>query len=330
MALPTAPAVPIDQVYTRYAYEKVGSREYKNQKYQTRPLLKLLDEKALQGDGGARIVHPVNLGTASNGKSLARNETFSIVGDANETWSRWDYAVVIETCFVSWWDIREARGNEYKMLSVLDSRIAETDENLNDQIATMLAASTKAASTDINPILSIVATSGASGEMNPSTSGQELWRAESEANINWSVEGVGRTRKLKKKISNNRGKSDVILLPDEFFNETCEIGDSALVINQDAKTRGGTKYADLGLEVPFILSTPVISDPAWDSAQTATGVVMDLNGMHFVSDKMWDGYMYPFKEMAHHGKLGQATVKLRVCNLTCDSRWTQGLLSSIS
>lgn len=330
MTLPTAPASSLDQVFTRYAFNKIGGRKYKNQKYKRRPLLKLLDERSLKGDGGPNIVHPVNLGTTANGKSLARNETFDIRGDSNETWSRYAWSVVIETCFVSWWDIREARGNQFKMASILDSRIDETRENLDDTVAGYLAASTAAASTDINPILSIVATSGATGEMNPSTAGQTLWRAENESTINWSVEGIGRARELKQKITDNRGSCDVILLPDQYFNETCEIGDSALVINQDAATRGGTKYADLGMQVPFILGTPVIHDPAWNSAQTATGVAMDLSGMHLVSDSQWDMYMYPFKEMAHHGRFGQATVQMRVCQLTCSSRWTQGLLGTIS
>jgi len=330
MTLPTAPASSLDQVFTRYSFAKIGGSAYKNQKYRRRPLLQLLDEKRIKGDGGPNIVHPVNLGTAANGKSLGRNATFSITGDANETWSRYTWAVVIESCFVSWWDIREARRNKHKMIGILDSRLDETRENLDDNVATMLAASSAAVSTDVNPILSIVATTGATGGMNPSTAGQTLWRAESEATINWSVAGIGRTRELLNTIEDNRGNTDVILLPDQFFNETCEIGDSALVLNQDMKTRGGTKYADLGAKVPIIMNTPVIRDPAWNSAQTSTGIAFDLNGIHLVSDSEWDMYMYPFKEMAHHGRFGQATVQMRVCQLTCSSRWTQGLLSSIA
>ena len=84
-------------------------------------------------------------------------------------------------------------------------------------------------------------------------------------------EGSGKT--------DNKAKPDVILLPQAFWLETCEIGDAAMVINQDAKTKGGTKYADLGMQVPFILGLPVIHDPAWDTAQTAKGLMLDLSGM---------------------------------------------------
>jgi hypothetical protein len=45
---------------------------------------------------------------------------------------------------------------------------------------------------------------------------------------------------------------------------------------------------------------------------------------------MWDMYMFPFKEMAHHGRLGQASVQLEVAELTCSSRRTQGSMTSIS
>ncbi|MGH7895640.1 MAG: hypothetical protein ACREQL_13295, partial [Candidatus Binatia bacterium] len=144
------------------------------------------------------------------------------------------------------------------------------------------------------------------------------------------VEGVGRTREGVNRVGDNKGSLDVILLPDQYFNETCEIGDSAMVINQDAATRGGTKYADLGMAVPFILRIPVIHDPAWTTAQAVTGVGLDLDGVHLVVDPMWDMYMYPFKDMVHHGRLGQASVQVEVAQLTGSSRRTQLLLSSLS
>lgn len=329
MTYPTQ-TVTLSDVFTRYAYDKVGSREYKDNKYKNRPLLKLLNERKLTGDGAPNIVHPVNLGTASNGGSLARNETFSIVGDANETWARYTWSTIYESCFVSWWTIRETRGNQFKMESVLDSRLRETRENLEDTLATQLAQTTKADTDDLNSILEAVATSGAFGGLNPATAGQTTWASETEDTINWSVEGIGRARELHTKITDNKGRPDVILLPTTYWNETCEIGDAALVINQDAKTKGGTKYADLGMQVPFILSIPVIHDPAWDTAQTATGVMLDLDGIHLVVDPMWDMYMYPFKEMAHHGRLGQASVMLKVAQLTASARRAQGSLTTIS
>ena len=78
MTLPTSGDVSLDLVYTRYAYNKIGGSEYKNQKYQRRPLLRLLYERKKTGDGGQSIVHPVNLGTSASGKSLDRNETFDV------------------------------------------------------------------------------------------------------------------------------------------------------------------------------------------------------------------------------------------------------------
>jgi hypothetical protein len=329
MAYPTQ-TVTLGDVFTRYAYNKIGGSEYKDNKYKNRPLLKLLREKKLSGDGGPNIVHPVNLGTSANGGSLARNQTFSIDGSANETWSRWTWKTIHETCFVSWWDIRETRGNQFKMQSILDSRIDETRENLEDTILGQLCQSSAATANDLTPLLAIVATTGEIGELNPATAGQTTWASETEATINWSVEGVGRARELEVKITDNKGKPDVIVLPQAFWLETCEIGDAAMVINQDAKTKGGTKYADLGMQVPFILGKPVIHDPAWDTNQSTTGLMLDFDGIHLVVDPMWDMYMFPFKEMAHHGRLGQASVQLEVAELTCSSRRTQGSMTSIS
>jgi len=330
MTLPTAAALPIDLVFTRYAHNKVGGSDYKDQKYKRRPILKLLDEGSLDGDGGQRIVHPVDLGTSSNGTSLARNQTFAIEGDNAETWSVYEWRVVIETCFVSWWDVRETRGNKMKMKSVLDRRIDQTRENMEDNLETMLCASSKAKTTDINYLLDIVAATGANGGLNPATAGQTTWAAETETTINWSVEGIARSRELINKIEDNKGNPDVIILPDQYFNETCETADSALVLNQDIKTRGGTKYADLGTKVPLILNTPVMRAPAWNSAQTNTGIALDLEDTHLVVDPIWDMYMWPFKEMVHHGRLGQASVQIKVAELTCSRRRTQGLLGSIA
>lgn len=320
----------LDAVFTRYAFNKIGGRKYKDQRYKNRPFLKLLDERKKTGDGGPNIVHPVNLGTSRNGKSLARNETFAVQGNVNETWAKFTWSTVIETCFVSWWDIRESRGNKFKMQSFLDSRIDETGENLEDNIAEQVSQTTKATTEDLNTVLECVKTTGEFGGLNPSSAGQEVWKAENEDTIDWSAEGISRTRQLVQKLTDNKGKPDVILLPDTPFNETCEIGDAKVAINQDAATRYGTKYADLGLQVPFILSIPVIHDPAWNTAQSATGVVLDLSCLHLVTDPMWDMYMYPFKEMAHLGRLGQASVQLKVCQLTCSGRRESGSLTTIS
>lgn len=330
MTSPVFPATSLEQVFTRYSFNKIGGSTYKDNKYKNRPLLKLLREKKMSGDGGPNIVHPVNLGTAFNGRSLSRNETFTITGSSNETWSRWTWSTIIETCFVSWWDIREARGNKYKMQSILDSRIDETRENIEDNIATQLSQTSKADTDDLNSILELVATSGSIGGINPATAGQTTWASETEATINWSVEGVGRYRELYVKQTDNKAKPDVLLLPVAFWLETCEIGDAATVLNQDIKTRGGTKYADLGTKVPIVLDVPVLHDPAWDTAQSATGVSLDLSGIHLVVDPPWDMYMSPFKDMIHDGRLGQAAVQIEVAQLTMSSRRAQGLLTSIS
>ena len=98
MTLPTFTATTLDQVFTRYAFNKVGDSTYKNSKYKNRPILELLRERKLTGNGGPNIVHPVNLGTTFTGRSLGRNETFSIQGNSNETWSQWTWSVIIETC----------------------------------------------------------------------------------------------------------------------------------------------------------------------------------------------------------------------------------------
>ena len=43
MTLPTSPASALDQVFTRYAFHKIGGKEYKDQKYKRRAILQLLN-----------------------------------------------------------------------------------------------------------------------------------------------------------------------------------------------------------------------------------------------------------------------------------------------
>lgn len=330
MAFPTQ-TLTIDDVVTRYAHNKIGGREFKDQKYQARRVLRLLRERKLSGAGGGQsIVHPVNLGTSANGGSLARNQTFDIQGDVNETWARYAWKTLFETCFISWWDIRETQGNKMKMVTVMDSRISETRENLEDTMESQVCQTAKANSNDLNTIMEFVATSGAFGNLNPATAGQTTWAAKNEDTIDWSAAGVNRTRKAINEVEDDKGATDVIILPDTFYNETCEEGDSKLQLNQDIKTRGGTKYADLGAQVPIILNTPVIRSPAWNTNQSATGVGLDLSGIHLVVDPPWDMYMYPFKQMANHGRLGVASVMVCACELTGSSRRTQFSLTTIS
>ncbi len=57
---------------------------------------------------------------------------------------------------------------------------------------------------------------------------------------------------------------------------------------------------------------------------------MDLSGIHLVCDPKWDMYMWPFKDMAHFGRFGQAAVQVKRCQLTCSSRRAQGSLTTIS
>ena len=80
----------------------------------------------------------------------------------------------------------------------------------------------------------------------------------------------------------------------------------------------------------MILGLPVIHDPAWDTAQTATGLVLDFSGIHLVTDDKYDMYMWPFKEMVHHGLLGQVSVQIEVAQLTCSARRWQGSLTTLS
>lgn len=321
----------VDAVYTRFAENYIGNPDYRDNFYKDRPLLHALREKArVMTSGGQNLKHRINFGTTANGGSLARNATFSIQGNMNETASTWTWSTLYETCFVSWWDVMETENSPYAVQSVVESRIKETDENLQGLILNQFTQTSKAAPDDLNTLIEIVADTGAIGGLNPATSGQETWAANVEDTINVNVEFVGRARELKTKVEQRKGKPDLIVLPSAFRDELCEVGDATQVGNVDMKTKGGTLYSNLGSQVVTVLGMPIVSDFEWDSDQSAQGLMLDLSAIHLVENSRWSMFMYPFKEMAHHGRLGQATVKLYVAQLTCSSRRAQGRFSTLS
>lgn len=321
----------VDAVYTRFAENYVGNPEYRDNFYKDRPLLHALREKArVMTSGGQNLKHRINFGTSSNGGSLARNQTFTIQGNVAETASTWTWSTLYETCFVSWWDIMETENSPYAVQSIVESRLKETDENLQETILGQLTATSKAASDDLNSLREIVADTGAIGGLNPATAGQETWAANLEETINVSVEGVGRLRELKTRCEQRKGKPDILILPSAYRDELCEVGDAMQVSNIDAKTKGGTLYANLGTQVVTVLGLPIVSDFKWDTDQPAQGLMIDLSTVHLVENSRWSMFMYPFKEMAHHGRLGQATVKLYVAQLTCSARRANGWAKTLS
>lgn len=321
----------VDAVYTRFAENYIGNPDYRDNFYRERPLLYALREKArVMSSGGQNLKHRINFGTSANGGSLARNQTFTIQGNVNETASTWTWSVLYETCFVSWWDVMETENSPYAVQSVVESRLKETDENLQTTILSQLTQTSKANSSDMNTLIEIVASTGATGGLNPATAGQETWASQVEDTINWSVEGVGRTRELKSSVEKAKGDPSLLVLPTAYKDESCEIGDAATTYNVDAKTKGGTLYANLGSQVAVIVGLPVVCDHVWDTNQAAQGLMLDLGKIHLVENSRWSMFMYPFKDMAHDGRLGQATVKLYVAQLTCSARRAQGRLSTLS
>ena len=214
--------------------------------------------------------------------------------------------------------------------SIVESRLKETDENLQTTILGQLTQTSKAGASDLNTLIEIVADTGATGGLNPSTSGQETWAAQLEETINVTVEFVGRSRELKTSVQKAKGDPTLIVLPSAFRDELCEVGDATQVSNVDMKTKGGTLWSTLGSDLATVNGLPVIVDHVWDTNQAAQGLMLDLSAIHLVENSRWSMFMYPFKEMAHHGRLGQATVKLYVAQLTCSSRRAQGRYKTLS
>lgn len=321
----------VDAIYTRFAENYVGNPEYRDNFYKNRPLLYMLREKArMTTSGGQNLKHRINFGTSANGGSLARNQTFTVQGNVNETASTWTWSTLYETCFVSWWDVMETENSPAAVQGIVEDRLKETDENLEQTILGQLTQTSKAGANDLNTLIEICASTGATGGLNPATSGQETWAAQQETTINWNVEGIGRARNLKTSVEKNKGNPSVIVLPNTFKDESCEVGDAMMVSNLTATTKGGTLYANLGAQTAMILGMPIITDALWDTNQSAQGLMLDTGAIHLVENSRWSMYMYPFKEMAHHGRLGQATVKLYVAQLTCSSRRAQGRFATIS
>ncbi len=329
MTLPSATNV-YDELFTRVAFKVVGSPGYKDLFYKGRPLLRAIHERKLSWSGSKQIAHRVNLGNTAQGGSYAKADTLNINDVVNETWAVYDPRFYIEPIVIFFQD-RIKAGNLAGVQSIVETRMSDAGERQQDQLLLHLCRSTATLSTDLEPLLTYVKSSGAAGGLNPATAGQSTWAAQNTDTVDFSAAGVNKIRQeTLNATKGGKTMTDLIVLPQTFFQEALEAGDGKVQFNKDVSTRAGTQFADLGMMGLSIVNTPVIWDTQWTTNQSATILGLNFDGIHMVTHDTYDGSIEPF-ESALTGRM-DASVGWRrfVGQLTLSDRDIQYSLTTVS
>ena len=337
MTLPTA-TVEFNEIFTRSAYNYAGQQGYKDNFYKGRPLLRLTRERAINASGGNQISHRVNLGNSAQGGSYYKGQRMDIVDVHNETQANYDWKFYWEPMVLYFQDKFKAmaantpRQRLRNIQSLAESKADDTGERMRDLILSHMTATTATLSTDIQPILAIVAATGALGGLNPATSGQEAWAAQINSNaVDFSAVGPARLRTLSNDASQGqRYQTDAYVLTQTQYEEALEIGDGKVQINQDARTSGGTLNADLGLQNLTINGHIAIWDSSWSTNQSGKSLALNFSGLHLVEASDYAFKFSGMESMRGDGINADVDWMNFVGELTCSNRNIQGALTNVS
>lgn len=316
-----------NEITTRHLRNYGDQPGYKDNFHKGLPLLELLRERKMTMTGGERIAHRVNFAGQWVGKSIRKGSKLDLTDAVNETQAEYDWAVIEEPWVLYFHDLMKAEGNGVEgVLSLAEDKMGETDKKLREHVLTQLCRSSKTESIDLNTILEAVATSGAFGGLNPATAGQDLWASQATGSIDFSAVGVARMRRLAHLSSQGgRYRPDALLLPRVFFEEACESVDAGVVFNQNVGTKYGTKATGIGVRDVAVADILTFWDYTWSSLQSATGVMMNFDGLHLVENGKWAFSMTPVRDGYANGLDAQVAFKRYVGQLTVSNRGIQGL-----
>lgn len=332
MPLPTS-TYTRDEVTTRHLNNYVGTKEYKDNFYKGRPLLQLLRERKIDATGGKRIAHRVNMGSAPVGRSIQKGTKLDLTDAVNEMDALFTWSVLEEPWVLYFHDEMESEGGDGGYLALAEDKMNDNDQRMQDLILGQLCQTTKAAAIDLNTLRECIPAAGttAIGGLDGAIAGQTAWTAQNVDTVDFSSVGIPRLRRLHNLTSQGgRYYHDFVLLPRTFHEEALEVGDSAVVINQDAKTKMGTSNADLGLTNLSILNRPAIWDYTWTANQTGTILMINLDGLHLVENPKYALKMTAIHDAIVNGLDAKVAVRRYVAQLTMSNRNIQGSVTTVT
>ena len=329
--------VQFDKLYVRAAYNYAGSSDFTDNFHKGRPLLQLMRERRLTDSGGNQIAHRVRLGTTAQGGSYRKGQRMDIVDVNNDTQANFDWAFYWEPCPLYFQDKFKAMAGARKHMVGRAQELAETNadecmERLQQLILEHMCASSQADSADIEPILTYVKATGAAGGLDPSNAEQATWAAQINANtVDFSAVGPQRLRTLSNDCSQGlKFQTDAYVLTQAFHEEALEIGDNKVQINQEARTSGGTKNADLGLENLTINGKIAIWDPTWSTTQSSTVLALNFGAIHLVEAPEYAFKFSGMESMRSDGVNADVDWLNWVGQLTVRNRRALGALTNVS
>jgi hypothetical protein len=296
-----------DAVYTAHGQNFLMSTPVDNY-FTSNPTLDYLKKET--GDGGASVhgdylIVPLIHTKQSNVQSVGRLEQASLTTTDPVTAA--EYRLKEYVCYVtiSAFDEKRATGMDSR-LNLVETYIDNARKSAEKTLSEHLLASSKAKSTDIDPLADLISTAGTGtvGGINSSTS--TWWQNKQDSVGAFGTYGLDKMRKMMNDVSaGNQGKRPGMIVTTQAIWE-------AYVDQAEGKTqlditpgKAAGRIADLGFPVATYQGIPMTWDP---SAESGKMYFLNPEGIQFRATP-WK--LSPFQDLTSSGIDG------RVARLSC-------------
>lgn len=216
--------------------------------------------------GGEQIVEPIISGKNTDAKSYAEWAQVPITPQGGIGSAKYDWKSIASTIAIS--GMEEAKNNgEEQIINLLEARVMQSEETLKEMLNEQLwGVQSGPEATDVNSIVAAVDSTGAFGELNPATPGQEFWAAY-EQDQSAVAKTALRARLTTAYNTSARGNDHVAALVGS--QDAFELYESQLVDNVRYED---TKAANLGFTNLMFKGVPFY----WDDI-APVGTILGLN-----------------------------------------------------
>lgn len=281
--------------------------------FKARPLTNWLTEKGRMrmDDGGVKIIEPLIYAGNSTVASYENYDTIALTAQTGISAAEYPWKQLAGSVAIS--GIEEAQNSgESRVLNLLEAKIMQLEESLQDQLTTMFFADGSGNSgKDWMGIAGIVDSTGTIGNIDPSTN---TWWKSTETAVGGALTLANMTT-LFNTISKG---SDV---PDGIFT-TQTLYEKYESLLQPSLRYTDTKMADVGFQNLMFKTAPVTFDAACTS-----GVVYMLNSKYLTVVGHRDRWFQQSPFVRPENMDARYAIVTAYGNLTCRNRARQGKLT---